>query len=144
MADSWPAVSINEGEDSHETVVLGEPGARLASGGPVPGGARCRAAGTGTRASAGARVGTRARVGIRAATAKLETDVVDVLAGQTYFLFGEGPFFFPMSIWFFGMPNQAFGRTQQLRFSKIIKSEPVNVDLGASISRPPQRDSEIP
>jgi hypothetical protein len=81
---------------------------------------------------------------IRAATAKLETDYVDVLAGQTYFLFGEGPFFFPMSIWFFGMPNQAFGRTQQLRFSKIIKSEAVNVDLGASISRPPQRDSEVP
>jgi predicted porin len=81
---------------------------------------------------------------IRAAYAKLETDPVDLLAGQYYFLFGEGPFFFPMSIWFFGMPNQAFGRTQQFRLSHTIKSEAVNVDLGVAVSRPPQRDSEVP
>ena len=81
---------------------------------------------------------------IRAAYAKLETDVVDVLAGQSYFLFGHGPFFFPMSIWFFGMPNQAFGRTQQFRLSKTIKSEAANIEIGVSAQRPPQRDSEIP
>ncbi|HUC08748.1 MAG TPA: porin, partial [Solirubrobacterales bacterium] len=81
---------------------------------------------------------------IRAATAKIETDYVDVLAGQTYFLFGEGAFFFPMSIWFFGMPNQAFGRTQQFRLSHIFKSSAVNLDAGLAVLRPPQRDSEIP
>ncbi|TMQ14512.1 MAG: hypothetical protein E6J91_15170 [Deltaproteobacteria bacterium] len=81
---------------------------------------------------------------IRAAYAKLETEHVDLLAGQYYFLFGEGPFFFPMSIWFFGMPNQAFGRTQQFRLSHVFKSEAVNVDLGVAVQRPPQRDSEIP
>jgi hypothetical protein len=81
---------------------------------------------------------------IRAAYAKLETDYVDMLAGQYYFLFGQGPFFFPMSIWFFGMPNQAFGRTQQFRLSHAIKSDAVNLDIAASASRPPQRDSDIP
>jgi hypothetical protein len=81
---------------------------------------------------------------IRAAYAKLETDYVDMLAGQYYFLFGEQPFFFPMSIWFFGLPNQAFGRTQQLRFSHTFKSEAVNVDVAVSAQRPPQRDSEVP
>ena len=81
---------------------------------------------------------------IRAAYAKVETDYVDVLAGQYYALFGEQPFFFPMSIWFFALPNQAFGRTQQLRLSHVFKSEAVNVDVGVSAQRPPQRDSEVP
>ena len=81
---------------------------------------------------------------IRAAYAKLESDYVDLLAGQTYFLFGHGPFFFPMSIWFFPLPNQAFGRTQQLRLSHNFKSEAANVEVGVAALRPPQRDSEIP
>jgi len=81
---------------------------------------------------------------IRAAYAKLETPYVDLLAGQYYFLFGEGPFFFPMSIWFFGLPNQGFGRTQQFRLSHTIKSEAVSLDIAASVQRPPQRDSEVP
>jgi predicted porin len=81
---------------------------------------------------------------IRAAYARLETEYVDVLAGQSYFLFGHGPFFFPMSIWFFGMPNQAFGRTQQFRLSRLFKTPEVNVDLGVSAQRPPQRDAEWP
>jgi hypothetical protein len=67
-----------------------------------------------------------------------------VLGGQTYFLFGAGPFFFPLSIWFFGMPNQAFGRTQQFKVSHTIKSEAVNLDIAGSVQRPPQRDSEVP
>jgi hypothetical protein len=81
---------------------------------------------------------------IRAAYAKLESDYVDVLAGQYYFVFGHGPFFFPMSIWFFGLPNQVFGRTQQFRLSKTFKSEAANIDVAVAAQRPPQRDSEFP
>jgi hypothetical protein len=81
---------------------------------------------------------------IRAAYAKVESEYVDLLAGQYYFLFGEQPFFQPMSIWFFGLPNQAFGRTQQFRLSHTFKSEAANVDVAVSVQRPPQRDSEIP
>jgi predicted porin len=81
---------------------------------------------------------------IRAAYAKVESEYVDLLAGQYYFLFGEQPFFFPMSIWFFGLPNQAFGRTQQLRLSHTFKSDAAIVDVAVAAQRPPQRDSEIP
>ncbi|HEX3479873.1 MAG TPA: hypothetical protein VHT91_32860 [Kofleriaceae bacterium] len=81
---------------------------------------------------------------MRAAYAKVESEYVDLLAGQYYFLFGEQPFFQPMSIWFFGLPNMAFGRTQQFRLSHTFKSEAANVDLAVSAQRPPQRDSEIP
>jgi hypothetical protein len=81
---------------------------------------------------------------IRAAYAKVESEYVDLLAGQYYFLFGEQPFFFPMSIWFFGMPNMAFGRTQQFRLSHTFKSDAANVDIAVSAQRPPQRDSELP
>lgn len=81
---------------------------------------------------------------IRAAYAKIESEYVDMLAGQYYFLFGEQPFFFPMSIWFFPLPNQAFGRTQQVRLSRIFKSDAANVDVGVAAQRPPQRDSELP
>ena len=81
---------------------------------------------------------------LRAATVKAETPYIDVLAGQTYFLFGQQPYFFPPSLWFFGLPNQVFGRTQQLRISHAFKSDPVNLEIAASAQRPPQRDSEIP
>lgn len=81
---------------------------------------------------------------MRAAYVKVESEYVDLLAGQYYFLFGEQPFFQPMSIWFFGLPNMAFGRTQQLRLSHTFKSDAANVDLAVSAQRPPQRDSEIP
>jgi len=82
---------------------------------------------------------------VRAAYAKLESDYVDMLAGQYYFVFGQQPFFFPISIAFFGLPNQAFGRTQQFRLSHIfLKKEAVSVELAASAQRPPQRDSEVP
>jgi len=49
-----------------------------------------------------------------------------------------------MSIWFFGLPNQAFGRTQQFRLSHTFKSDAANVEIAVSAQRPPQRDSEIP
>jgi len=81
---------------------------------------------------------------IRAAYAKIESDYVDMLAGQYYALFGHQPFFFPMSIWFFSLPNQVFGRTQQLRFSHTVKTDAVNVDVAVAAVRPPQRDADVP
>ena len=81
---------------------------------------------------------------VRAAYAKVESDYVDLLAGQSYFLFGEQPLFFPMSIWYFGLPNQAFGRTQQLRLSHTVKTDAVSLDIAAALQRPPERDSEVP
>jgi len=81
---------------------------------------------------------------LRAAYAKVESDYVDVLAGQNYCVFGFQPFFYPMSISFFGLPNMAFGRTQQLRLSRLVKTDPANVEIAAAAFRPPQRDSSLP
>jgi hypothetical protein len=81
---------------------------------------------------------------IRHAYLKLENDYVDVWAGQTYDLFGWQNYFFPCSVEFFGLPNQAFGRTAQVRLAHTFASDAVNVDLAVAALRPAQRDSEIP
>lgn len=81
---------------------------------------------------------------MRLAWVKLETDYVDILAGQTYHLFGSMPFFYPCTSSFFPMPNMAFGRQAQLRLSKTIKTDPINIDVGVAAVRPPQAAAEVP
>src|SRR4051794_25387452 len=58
---------------------------------------------------------TSATIRIRHAYVKVESDVVDVLFGQYYNLFGWQPYFFPGTLSFLGIPNQIFGRTPQAR-----------------------------
>ena len=81
---------------------------------------------------------------IRHAYVKLESDVVDLLAGQMYHLLGWQNYFFPASLGFLGLPNMVFGRTGQLRLSHTFKSDAVNVDLAVAGFRPAQRDAVIP
>ncbi len=81
---------------------------------------------------------------LRHAYLKLESDVVDVWAGQTYYLFGWQNYFFPCSLEFLGLPNEAFGRTTQVRISHTFASDAVSVDVAIAALRPAQRDSEIP
>jgi hypothetical protein len=81
---------------------------------------------------------------VRHAYVKLEDDVVDVLAGQTYHLLGWGNYFFMASTGFLGLPNELFNRTVQLRLSHTFKSKVVNVDVAAAAFRPAQRDSTMP
>ena len=81
---------------------------------------------------------------LRHAYLKLEDDYVDVLAGQTYYLFGWQNYFFPCSLEFLPLPNQAFGRTTQVRLSHTFKSDWVSLDVAAAALRPAQRDSEVP
>ena len=80
----------------------------------------------------------------RHAYLKLETDYVNVLAGQTYSLFGWQSSFYPATVALFPIPSQAFGKPPQLLVSHTFKTEPVNVEAAAGISRPGQRDSQIP
>ncbi|SRR6266545_1706092 len=87
---------------------------------------------------------TSAALRLRHAYLKVETEVVDVLLGQYYNLFGWQPYFFPGTLSFLGTPNMVFGRTPQVRLSKIIKTDPINVELAAAALRPPQRDSAYP
>jgi len=81
---------------------------------------------------------------VRLAYAKAESDVVDVLAGQNFHLFGWQTYFFPTSLLIMGLPNQVFGRTTQFRLSHTFKSDDVNFEIAAAAVRPAQRDSSVP
>jgi hypothetical protein len=81
---------------------------------------------------------------LRHAYLKLEDDYVDLLVGQTYYLFGWQNYFFPSSLEFLGLPNQAFGRTTQVRLSHTFETHAVSVDIAVAALRPAQADSEIP
>ena len=82
---------------------------------------------------------------VRHAYLSLQNDYVDVLAGQTYDVFGWQNYFFPCSAEFLGIPNQVFSRNTQFRLSHTFGAGgPVSVDLAASAVRPAQRDSSIP
>jgi hypothetical protein len=81
---------------------------------------------------------------LRQAYLKLEDDYVDVWVGQTYYLFGWQNYFFPASLEFLGLPNQAFGRTAQVRLAHTFETHAINVDLAVAAMRPAQADSEIP
>jgi hypothetical protein len=81
---------------------------------------------------------------IRHAYLKLESQYVDLWAGQTYYLFGWQNYFFPCSLEFLPLPNQAFGRTAQVRLGHTFESSSVNVDVAVAALRPGQRDSQVP
>ncbi|HEY2514477.1 MAG TPA: hypothetical protein VGI39_26615 [Polyangiaceae bacterium] len=75
---------------------------------------------------------------------KAENDYVDVLAGLTYYLFGQQNAFFPSSGAFLGLPGMIFSRAPQVRLSHTFRTKPVSVLVAAAADRPPQRDSELP
>jgi hypothetical protein len=82
---------------------------------------------------------------LRHAYLKLENDYVDVLAGQTYDVFGWQNQFFPCSLEFLGLPNQVFSKSTQLRLSHTFAaSGVVSIDIAAAAVRPAQRDSGVP
>jgi Gram-negative porin len=81
---------------------------------------------------------------IRHAYLKLESDYVDLLAGQMYHLFGWQNSFLICSAAFLGIPNEVFGRTPQFRLSHTFKTDDVNFEMAVGAVRPVQRDSEYP
>jgi hypothetical protein len=82
---------------------------------------------------------------VRHAYISLQNDYVDVLAGQTYDVFGWQNYFFPCTAEFLGLPNQVFSRNTQFRLSHTFgASGPVSLDIAASAVRPVQRDSGVP
>jgi hypothetical protein len=75
---------------------------------------------------------------------KAETDVVDVLMGQYWTLFGWGPAYQPNTVEIQGVPGEVYARTPQIRISKTIKMDPVTVEIAVAAMRPPQRNSMAP
>ncbi|MES1206883.1 MAG: hypothetical protein ABUS79_13180 [Pseudomonadota bacterium] len=81
---------------------------------------------------------------MRHAYFKLESPYINMLAGQTYDLFGFQNYFFPATSELFPMPNQAFSRNPQLRLYETFDSGALGLDVAVAAVRPPQRDAEIP
>ena len=82
---------------------------------------------------------------IRHAYVRLESAAVEVVAGQTYELFGWQNLYFPCTATFLGVPNQVFARAPQLRFGHTFNAGgAISVDVAAAAVRPAQRDSQIP
>lgn len=81
---------------------------------------------------------------IRHAFLKLETPFVDLIAGQTWELFGWQAYFHPNTVDLQGVPGQVYSRTQQVRLSKALKSDEATIEIAAAALRAPQRDSGVP
>jgi hypothetical protein len=81
---------------------------------------------------------------IRHMALKLETPIVDVLAGQYWELFGWQTIYHPNSVQIQGLPGQVFSRAPQFRLSHMFKTDAVNVEIAVAAVRPPQRDSGLP
>jgi hypothetical protein len=81
---------------------------------------------------------------IRHMNLKMETDYVDVLIGQYWELFGWQSYFHPNTVEIQGVPGQVYSRTPQIRLSKTIKTDAVNVDVAVAALRSPQRASAVP
>lgn len=81
---------------------------------------------------------------VRHAYVTIQDPVVDVLAGQTYYLLGWQNYFFGTSAGFLGLPNELFNRTPQIRLSHTFETNLLNIDVAAGAFRPAQRDSAIP
>jgi hypothetical protein len=75
---------------------------------------------------------------------KVETPIVDVLAGQYWSLFGWGPAYQLNTVQIQGVPGEVYFRTPQLRISKKIGMDPVSLELAVAAQRPVQRDSAVP
>lgn len=75
---------------------------------------------------------------------KVETPYVDILAGQYWPIFGGQPSGNPNTVEIQGIANQLYSRMPQVRLSKTISTEFLNVDLIVGAVRSPQRDAGLP
>jgi hypothetical protein len=81
---------------------------------------------------------------VRHLNLKVETPVVDFLAGQYWSVFGWGSAYQPNTVEIQGVPGEIYARIPQLRISKTIKAQPVTVEVAVAATRPVQRDSATP
>jgi hypothetical protein len=81
---------------------------------------------------------------IRLAFMKLETPIVDVIAGQYYDLFGWNGSFYPMTVAYLGVPAEIYHRNPQLRIEKHLHLGQLEIVGAVAAVRPGQRDSGLP
>ncbi len=77
--------------------------------------------------------------------AKVETPIVDILAGQYHDLFAwGGAGFYPNTVAFLPLQGQIYHRNPQFRISKTLKGNAVDFEIAVAAVRPVQRDSNLP
>jgi hypothetical protein len=81
---------------------------------------------------------------LRHAYFRVETPVVDLLVGQYWHLFGWQNFYHPGSVQAQGLVGELYSRDVQVRLSKTIKTDPINVDIAVAALRPPESAAAIP
>ena len=81
---------------------------------------------------------------VRHANMRIETDVVDVLLGQYWHLFGWQGVYHPNTVEMQGLPGELYGRTPQVRVSKTVKTGGMTFEAAVAALRPVSRDSEYP
>jgi hypothetical protein len=81
---------------------------------------------------------------IRLAYFKLETSVIDVVAGQYYDLFGWNSYFYPATVGYLGVPAQIYHRNPQLRLEKKLQLGDLQIMAAVAAVRPGERDSGVP
>jgi hypothetical protein len=87
---------------------------------------------------------TSATLRVRHLNLKVETPIVDILAGQYWQLLGWQGFYHPNTVEIQGVPGQLYSRTPQLRIMKTIKADPFTFEAAVAATRPVQRDSATP
>jgi hypothetical protein len=76
---------------------------------------------------------------------KLQTPILDVLAGQYHDLFAwGGSGFYPNSVAFRAVFGEVYHRNPQLRLSKTVRTAAVDVEVALAAVRPVGRDDELP
>src|SRR5262249_18635232 len=81
---------------------------------------------------------------IRHMALKMETPVIDILAGQYWTLFGWQSYFHPNTVEIQGVPGEVYARTAQFRLSHAFKGDGATFEIAAAAARPPQRDAGVP
>lgn len=82
---------------------------------------------------------------IRHAYLQADADGFQLLAGQTWQLFGWQPYYFLSSVEISPVPAMLYGRTAQLRAMKtLILKDMATIQVAAVVARPPQRDAIYP
>jgi len=81
---------------------------------------------------------------IRHAALRVQTPIVDVLAGQYWQLFGWQPYFFPLSAQIPAYPGELYSRAPQVRVSHKFDADVVSLEAAVAAARPPQRNADFP
>jgi hypothetical protein len=88
---------------------------------------------------------TEGAVRMRQFYLKLESSILDLLAGQTHDLYGwGGAGFYPNTPAFLPVLGEIYHRNPQIRLSKVFASRAVDIELAVAAVRPLDRDSGLP